>query len=74
MPVTICGPLQIHNVTTNAIVKFGDSSVLSPKDQSRVFAGSGAINSAFGVMTNTAVNSTNFIDPDGIDQPIVRNN
>ena len=74
MPVTISGPLQIHNITTNAIVKFGDSSVLSPKDLSKVFIGSGAVNTAFGVMTNTAVNSTNLIEPDVIDQPIVRNN
>lgn len=74
MPVAICGPLRIHNVTTNAIVKFGDSSVLAPKDKSKVFAGSGAFNTGVGVMTNTAVNTTNFIDPDVIDQPNTGNN
>jgi spore germination protein PF len=74
MPVTICGPLQIHNITTNAIVKFGDSAIISPKDHSKAFAGSGAFNSGIGVMTNTALNSTNFIDPDVIDQPIAGNN
>jgi spore germination protein PF len=73
MPVTICGPLQIHNVVTNGNVKFGDSIYLSPKDVSKVFAGSGAINIGMGAITNTVVNSTNYIDPNVMDQPNVGN-
>jgi spore germination protein PF len=74
MPVTIRGPLQIHNVTTYGIVKFGDSMTLTPKNVSKSFVGSGAFNTGGGVLINTAVNATNYIDPSGIDQPIVGNN
>ncbi|HEY2420100.1 MAG TPA: spore germination protein [Neobacillus sp.] len=73
MPVTICGPLQIQNVVTNGNVKFGDSIYISPKDVSKVFAGSGAINIGMGAITNTVVNSTNYIDPNVMDQPNVGN-
>ncbi|WHY75154.1 spore germination protein [Neobacillus sp. WH10] len=74
MPVTIRGPLQIHNVVTNGNVKFGDSFFLTPKDVSKVFAGSGAVNIGIGAITNTVVNSTNYIHPDVIDQPNTGNN
>nr|WP_042354007.1 spore germination protein [Bacillus rubiinfantis] len=74
MPVTIRGPIQIQNITTNGNVKFGDCMYISPKDVSRVFAGSGSLNTGIGINTNTAVNGTNYIDPDVIDQPITRNN
>jgi spore germination protein PF len=74
MPVTICGPLQIHNVTTFSLVKFGDSLALTPKTVSDTFAGSGAFNTGGAVIINTGVNATNYIDPDVIAQPIVGNN
>lgn len=74
MPVTISGPVQIHNVVTNGNVKFGDSIFLTPKDASRVFAGSGSINLGIGAITNTVLNSTNYIHPNVIDQPNARNN
>jgi spore germination protein PF len=74
MPVTICGPLQIHNVTTFAVVKFGDSLTLTPKNVSEASAGSGAFNTGGAVIINTGVSATNNIDPNVIDQPIAGNN
>jgi spore germination protein PF len=74
MPVTICGPLQIHNVTTFAVVKFGDSLALTPKNVAKSSAGSGAFNTGGAVIINTGVSATNYIDPDIIDQPIAENN
>ncbi|MGG3467824.1 spore germination protein [Neobacillus pocheonensis] len=73
MPVTILGPLQIDNVTTFAVVKFGDSSVLTPKNHSKASAGSGAFNTGGAVIVNTGVNATTYIDPDVIDQPKAEN-
>lgn len=74
MPATINGPLQIHNITTTGIVKFGDSSVLTPKTTTKSFAGSGGFNTGGAVITNTVVNATNDIDLNVIDEPIAENN
>ena len=74
MPVTICGPLQIHNVTSSSLLKFGDSLVLTPKSASKSYAGSGGFNTGGAVITNTGVNATNYIDPDVTDQAIAENN
>jgi spore germination protein PF len=74
MPVTICGPLQIGNVTTNAHVKFGDSLFLTPKTVSDSFAGSGTGNIGGGVIVNTVVNASNYNDIAKINQPKVGNN
>lgn len=74
MPVTIRGPLQIHNVTTFGVVKFGDSLALTPKNVSEASVGSGAINTGGAVIINTGVSVTNYIDPNIIDQSIAGNN
>lgn len=74
MPVNICGPIQIDNVTTFAVVKFGDSLVLTPKNLSKASAGSGAFNTGGGVVVNTGANTTNYIDPNVIDQSNAGNN
>jgi spore germination protein PF len=74
MPVTIRGPLQIHNVTTFGIVKFGDSLALTPKNESKASAGPGAFNTGGGVIINTGVSATNYINPNVIDQRIAGNN
>lgn len=74
MPVTICGPLQIENATTFAHIKFGDSLVITPKNVSKSFAGSGTFNTGGAVMVNTGVNATSYIDPNIIGQPIAGNN
>ncbi|MGJ7909983.1 spore germination protein [Neobacillus sp. LXY-1] len=74
MPVNICGPIQIDNVTTFAIVKFGDSLVLTPKNMSKGYAGSGAYNIGGTAIVNTGANSTNYLNPKEIDQLIADNN
>lgn len=73
MPVTIRGPVQIHAVTTNALVKFGDCFVLSPKGVSETSAGSGTFNTGYSAVTNNGVSCTNYINPNVIDQPISGN-
>ncbi len=73
MPANIFGPVLITTISASGVVEFGDSLVLSPKVASKNPAGAGAFNTAFFVMTNTALNSTNYIDPNLIDQPIAGN-
>ena len=70
MPANIFGPIQITTISASGVVEFGDSLIISPKVASKTPAGAGAFNTAVWVMTNTAVNSTNFIDTNVIDQPI----
>jgi hypothetical protein len=74
MPANIFGPIQITTISASGVVEFGDSLVVSPKIASKTPAGAGAFNTAVWVITNTALNSTTYIDPDVIDQPIVGNN
>ncbi|MGG3467825.1 spore germination protein [Neobacillus pocheonensis] len=73
MPANIFGPIQITTISASGVVEFGDSLVVSPKNASKTPAGAGAFNTAVWVMTNTAINSTTYIDPNVIDQPIVGN-
>ncbi|MDR7001342.1 spore germination protein [Neobacillus niacini] len=73
MPTTISG-VQIDFITTNGIVKFGDSFVLTPKTTTKSFAGSGAFNSGIITLTNSGLNSTNSIDTSMMDEPITGNN
>jgi spore germination protein PF len=70
MPANIFGPIQITTISASGVVEFGDSLIISPKVASKTPAGAGAFNTAVWVMTNVAVNSTNFIDTNLIDQPI----
>jgi spore germination protein PF len=74
MPANIFGPIQITTISASGVVEFGDSLVVSPKIASKTPAGAGAFNTAVSVMTNTALNCTNYIDPNLIDQPIAGNN
>lgn len=73
MPAIINGPIQIANITASGVVEFGDAIIVSPKIAQKIPAGAGAFNTAFIAITNTAWNSTNYIDPTEIDQPIVGN-
>ncbi|MDQ0201869.1 spore germination protein [Neobacillus ginsengisoli] len=70
MPANIFGPIQITTISANGVVEFGDSLIVSPKVASKTPVGAGSLNTAVWVMTNTAVNSTIFIDSNLIDQPI----
>jgi spore germination protein PF len=74
MPAIIGGPIQINTISGNGIVEFGDTLFISPKIASKTPAGSGGLNTGGIIITNSGLSSTNFIDPDGIDQPIVRDN
>ncbi|MGJ7909982.1 spore germination protein [Neobacillus sp. LXY-1] len=73
MPANIFGSIQITTISASGVVEFGDSLVVSPKIASKTLAGAGAFNTAFLAMTNTAISSTNYIDPNVIDQPIAGN-
>ncbi|CAI9394858.1 spore germination protein [Niallia sp. Sow4_A1] len=72
MPAII-GPIQIVN-TGAGIVQFGDSLFISPKDNSKSTIGSGTGNRGAFVITNNAVNSSNYTDSSGVDQSITDNN
>lgn len=74
MPAIICGPLLINVISGNGAVEFGDTLVVSPKIASKTPAGAGGFNTAYFAVTNSWVNSTNYIDPNTIDQPVVGNN
>ncbi|MDQ6595061.1 spore germination protein [Bacillus salipaludis] len=74
MPAIINGPVSIDNITTDGNVKFGDSIFLTPKTDSKAYAGSGGFNSGGAVISNTGVNATNYVDPDVVDQPVYGNN
>lgn len=73
MPAIINGPIAIDNITTDGNVKFGDAIFMTPKHESKTYAGSGGFNSGGAVITNTVVNATNYVDPDVVDQPIYSN-
>ena len=73
MPAIINGPVTIENITTNGDVKFGDAIFMTPKTESKTYAGSGAFNTGGAVISNTEVNATNYVDPDVVDQPIYGN-
>ncbi|WP_042354008.1 spore germination protein [Bacillus rubiinfantis] len=72
MPANIYGPIQITTISANGVVEFGDSLIVSPKVASKTPSGAGSFNTAFWVMTNTAVNCTNFTNSNVVDQPISR--
>ena len=72
MPAII-GPIQIVN-TGAGIVQFGDSLFISPKDNSKATIGSGTCNNGVFVITNNAINSSNYTNGSGVDQPIADNN
>ncbi|NHM33940.1 spore germination protein [Neobacillus terrae] len=67
-------PIKIDNVAGSAIVEFGGALFISPKSASKSYHGSGSSNTAAQVNTFTLFSSTNTIQSDLIDQPIVRDN
>ena len=73
MPAIIFGPVTINNITGNGDVQFGDSLFNSPKVASKTPGGAGGFNTGAFIVTNVGVSSTNFIDPDGVDQPLTGN-
>lgn len=74
MPAIIGGPIQINAISGNGVVEFGDTLGVSPKTSTKTPAGSGGFNTAFYTISNTGLSSTNYIDPNAVDQPVVGNN
>lgn len=70
---SIVGPVQIVNVG-GGIVQFGDSLVISPKSNSKSTVGQGSSNTGGFIVTNNGLSSSNFVDPDAVDQANAANN
>ncbi|WP_226037700.1 spore germination protein [Aquibacillus saliphilus] len=71
MPSAV-GPIKINSVG-GGVINFGDSFYLSPKSSSKTSAGSGAFNTGDFINTNSGINATNSLDPDGADQTVAGN-
>lgn len=69
----IVGPVQVISVS-GGVVHFGDSLWVSPKSTSKTYAGSGAFNTGGVIVSNNALNGTNVLDTNLVDQPMVGNN
>lgn len=72
MPAFI-GPLQIFNVS-GGVVHFGDTAVISPKNTSKLYMGSGSDNVGAFIVTNSGLSASNTLDSNLVDQPMVGNN
>ncbi|WP_147533190.1 spore germination protein [Bacillus marasmi] len=72
MPAFV-GPVQVVNIS-GGVVQFGDTFLISPKNNSKSYSGSGAGNTGGFIITNNGVNGTNVLDPDLVDQPNIGNN
>lgn len=69
----IVGPVQIINVS-GGVVHFGDAAWISPKANSKTFAGAGGFNTGGLIFATSGLSGTNVLDSDLIDQPTVGNN
>ena len=67
-------PVVINNVGGNAVVNFGGSINISPKNISKTFSGSGAGHTGVLNLTYTAPSSTNTSIVDFVDQPVAFDN
>ena len=74
MPANIYGPIQINVISASGVVEFGDTLVVSPKIASKTPAGACGFN--YGIFTSaiSGLSSTNYLDPNVIDQPVAGNN
>lgn len=71
MPAFV-GPVQIFNVG-GGVVHFGDTVVISPKNSSKSFSGSGSNSTGGFIVTNSGFSGTTTLDTNLIDQPITGN-
>ncbi|WP_374717367.1 spore germination protein [Neobacillus sp.] len=60
------------DTVSGGVVQFGNSLKISPKHASKSTHGSGSSNQAVNIQNNNGINTTNTIDQDLIDQPIVK--
>jgi spore germination protein PF len=70
MPANIFGPVTINNIGGAAIVEFGDTVFISPKNASKSYHGSGSSNTGAQVINNNGISSTGTVQSSLIDQPI----
>lgn len=66
-------PVKIDTVS-GGVVQFGASLFLSPKSASKTITGSGSENQAVQIISVNGISSTNTLDSDVIDQPVVQDN
>lgn len=71
MPAIIGGGIVIVQVAGSAIVEFGDTLFISPKNVSKTFNGGGSFNTGIFITTFSPVSSTVSLHPNLIDQPII---
>ena len=74
MPSIICGPIKINSVGSAAQVNFGDALNISPKSNSKSYAGSGAFPTGDLQYHVDFVSNTNTFDADANDEIIAANN
>lgn len=70
----IGGPITINSIGADAIVNFGGSLYLSPKNISKTSAGSGAAHTYVIGINRTGPSVTNSVDVDVIDQAVSLDN
>ncbi|MEH7300388.1 spore germination protein [Neobacillus drentensis] len=69
------GPRQVKiDTVSGGIVQFGGAVFVSPKSASKSFSGSGISNTGVNIVTINGASSTNTVDTDVLDQPIVQDN
>lgn len=72
MPAII-GPVQIFNVA-GGVVHFGDTAVISPKDNTKASSGSGSNSTGGFVLAIGGISANTTIDSSLVDQPTIGNN
>lgn len=71
---SIVGPVKITSIGSGAQVNFGDILNVSPKSNSKTYAGSGSLSTGDVQFHNEWLSSTNTLDSDGADESIAANN
>jgi spore germination protein PF len=71
---SIVGPVKIDSISSAGQVNFGDVFNISPKANSKSYAGSGSFSTGDFQFHNEWISSTNTLDSDGVDETIAANN
>jgi spore germination protein PF len=72
MPALV-GPVSILNIG-GGNVQFGDTGIISPKNASKTYGGSGGFNTGPFQLTYNVFSATTTFDCNVVDQPIAGNN
>ncbi|WML60658.1 spore germination protein [Neobacillus sp. PS2-9] len=62
------------DTVSGGVVQFGGAVFVSPKSATKSFNGSGVSNTGVNIVTVNGASSTNTVDTDVLDQPIVQDN